>query len=210
MKSLEPNKIYALTAYTIDNNPKETIALIRKNGVMIADNATSTQIEKAFAALLPKSEKFRNDFSKLIIRTAQEDYSGFASTDLPSGKGLSTTDPSSSSKVFMTLGGTPPIEAPTGVTTRPKKSFSDTAVGSFLSGLLTPENATNAINTGLNIWSIKQTGQPASTTSSDISMGRDEFSSSGSGRGISTTTTIILVVGALALIGVAVYFYKKK
>ena len=208
MKSLEQNKIYALTAYTIDNNPKETIALIRKNGVMIADNASSTQIEKAFAALLPKSEKFRNDFSKLILRTAQEDYSGFAATDLPSGKGLSTSDPSSSSKVFMTLGGTPPIEPPTGLTTRPKKSFSDTAVGSFLSGLFTPENASSAINTALNVWSVKQTGQPAVGVSNDLNSGRNELSSSG--RGISTTTTVVLVVGALVLIGVAVYFYKKK
>lgn len=206
MKSLEPNKIYALTAYTIDNNPKETIALIRRNGVMIADNATSAQIEKAFAALLPKSEKFRNDFSKLIFRTAQEDYSGFSSTDLPSGKGLSTTTTSSP----LVLSGSTPIEAPTGVTTKTKKSFSDTAVGSFLSGLLTPENAQSAINTGLNIWSMKQTGQPASVVSNDISSGRDEFSSSGSGKGISTTTTIVLVFGALALIGIAVYFYKKK
>lgn len=206
MKSLEPNKIYALTAYTIDNNPKETIALIRRNGVMIADNATSTQIEKAFAALLPKSEKFRNDFSKLILRTAQEDYSGFASTDLPSGKGLSTTTSSSP----LVLSGSTPIEAPTGVTTKTKKSFSDTAVGSFLSGLLTPENAQSAINTGLNVWSIKQTGQPASVVTTDLNAGRNEIPQNGSGRGVSTTTTIVLVVGALALIGVAVYFYKKK
>lgn len=208
MKSLEPNKIYALTAYTIDNNPKETIALIRKNGVMISDNATSTQIEKAFAALLPKSEKFRNDFSKLILRTAQEDYSGFASTDLPSGKGLSTTDPFS--KAFGSVSTTTPIEAPTGVTTKTKKSFSDTAVGSFLSGLLTPENAQSAINTGLNVWSIKQTGQPASVVTTDLNAGRNELPQSGSGKGISTTTTIVLVVGAIALIGIAVYFYKKK
>lgn len=206
MKSLEPNQIYALTAYTIDNNPKETITLIRKNGIMIADNASSSQIEKAFATLLPKSEKFRNDFTKLILRTTQQDYSGFSGTDLPSGKGLTPTSPSSPIITFPTT----PIQSPTGLTSKPKKSFSDTAVGSFLSSLLTPENAQSAINTGLNVWSIKQTGQPANVVTNDLNAGRDELPPNGNGRGISTTTTIVLVVGALALIGVAVYFYKKK
>jgi len=207
MNTIKSKEIYALTAYTIDNNPKQVIALIRKHGVMVPDNATSSQIETAFGALLPKSEKFRNDFTNLILRTAKEDYSGFSGTDLPSGKGLSTTDISKSS----TLSSTPIIDSTTTSTAPTKKKFSDTAFGGVLSGLFTTENAQNLINTGLNVWSVKQTGQPANIVSANLNEGRDLSGSNATTQGgISTTTTVLLIVGAVALIGVAVYFYKKK
>jgi hypothetical protein len=204
-QQLTPNQVYAITALTIDEKPNEVVRIIRKHGVMLPANPTQKQIETAFGSLLPKSEPFRNDFAKLAGGVATETYSN-AVGDLPSGRGIGG---SSASNVNLDN-----IPNPITSTSQPityKKSFKDTTLGSFLSSVFTPETIQSGINTGLNVWSIKQTGQPASTFSNDINMGRGELNQQPpQTKGISTTTMVLIGVGAIALIGVAVYFYKKK
>ena len=204
-QQLTPNQVYAITALTIDEKPNEVVRIIRKHGVMLPANPTKKQIETAFGSLLPKSEPFRTDFAKLASVITTENYSN-AEGNLPSGRGIGG---SSASNVNLDN-----IPNPIASTSKPvtyKKSFKDTAFGSFLSGVFTPETIQGGLMTGLNIWSIKQTGQPASSFSNDINMGRGELNQQPpQTRGISTTTMVLIGVGALALIGVAVYFYKKK
>lgn len=203
-QELTPTQVYAITALTIDEKPNEVVRIIRKHGVMLPNNPTKKQIENAFGSLLPKSEAFRKDFSKLAGSVATQSYSN-ADGDLPSGRGI--TAPTSSVNLAN-------IPNPITSTSKPvtyNKSFKDTAFGSFLSSVFTPETIQSGINTGLNIWSIKQTGQPASSVGADINAGRNELGNEPpQTKGISTTTMVLIGVGAIALIGVAVYFYKKK
>jgi hypothetical protein len=205
-QQLAPKQVYAITALTIDEKPNEVVRIIRKHGVMLPANPTKKQIETAFGSLLPKSEPFRNDFAKLAGGVATESYSNAFGDDLPSGRGIGTTTSG------VNLSNIPnPITSTSKPITTSKKSFKDTAFGSFLSSVFTPETIQSGINTGLNVWSIKQTGQPASSFSNDINMGRGELNQEPpQTKGISTTAIVLIGVGALALIGVAVYFYKKK
>lgn len=203
-QELAPKQVYAITALTIDEKPNEVVRVIRKHGVMLPANPTKKQIETAFGSLLPKSEAFRKDFAKLAGGVATETYSNAVGDELPSGRGIG----GSTSSVNLAN-----IPNPVTSTSKPvtyKKSFKDSAFGSFLTSVFTPETIQSGINTGLNIWSIKQTGQPASSVGADINAGRDELGQQGQTKGISTTSMVLIGVGAIALIGVAVYFYKKK
>lgn len=204
-QQLAPKQVYAITALTIDEKPNEVVRIIRKHGVMLPENPTKKQIETAFGSLLPKSEPFRKDFAKLAGSVATESYSNAVGDDLPSGRGIATTTPS------VNLLNIPKPITSTSKPVTYNKSFKDTALGSFLSSVFTPETIQSGINTGLNIWSVKQTGQPASSVGADINTGRGELNQQPpQTKGISTTTMVLIGVGAIALIGVAVYFYKKK
>jgi len=206
-QQLAPNEVYAITALTIDQQPNEVVKIIRKHGVMLPANPSQKQIETAFGSLLPKSEAFRNDFSNLATSVVSDGFSNAEGDNLPAGRGIGTT----STKVNLDNIPNPITTQSKTITYDTKKAFRDTAVGSFLSGIFTPETIQSGINTGLNVWSIKQTGQPASSFGNDINTGREQLNQDQPPtKGISTTAMVLIGVGALALIGVAVYFYKKK
>ena len=206
--NIAPNDVYAITALTIDSRPNEVVALIRKHGVMLPNNPSTKQIETAFGSLLTKSDAFRKDFGDLATKVASEGYSNAVGDDLPPSKGISTT-PSNQ----LTLNNIPTnITSTGGASTGGAGNDAPTRsrIGAFLSGIFTPETIQNAINTGLNVWSVKQTGQPANLVSGDLNAGRDQLNQPPTTKGTSTTTLVLIGVGAIVLIGVAVYFYKKK
>jgi len=72
MAQIQSSNLYAITAKTIDTRPNEVIALIRKNGVMIPDGASSKTIDKAFATLITKSKAFQQQFAQLATKTVME------------------------------------------------------------------------------------------------------------------------------------------
>jgi len=72
MAQIQSSNLYAITAKTIDTRPREVIALIRKNGVMIPDGASSKTIDKAFATLITKSKAFQQQFAQLATKTVME------------------------------------------------------------------------------------------------------------------------------------------
>jgi len=72
MAQIQSSNLYAITAKTIDTRPREVIALIRKNGVMIPDGASSKTIDKAFATLITKSKAFQEQFAQLATKTVME------------------------------------------------------------------------------------------------------------------------------------------
>ena len=204
--NIAPNDVYAITALTIDSRPNEVVALIRKHGVMLPNNPSTKQIETAFGSLLTKSEAFRKDFGDLATKVASEGYSNAVGDDLPPRKGISTT-PSNQ----LTLNNIPTNITSTGGTAKYTPS-TKSKIASWFSSIFTPETIQNTINTGLNIWSVKQTGQPANLVSGDLNAGRDQLNQGNQPptKGTSTTTLVLIGVGAIILIGVAVYFYKKK
>jgi hypothetical protein len=203
--NIAPNDVYAITALTIDSRPNDVVAIIRKHGVMLPNNPSTKQIETAFGSLLTKSEGFRKDFGVLASEVASEGYSNLVD-DLPSGKGIATT-PSNQ----LTLNNIPTNITSTGrASTTGDEGRTRGRFGSFLSSVFTADTIQNLINTGLNVWSVKQTGQPANLVSGDLNTGRDQLNQPPPTKGTSTTTMVLIGVGALVLIGVAVYFYKKK
>ncbi len=72
MAQIQSSNLYAIAAKTIDTRPNEVIALIRKNGVMIPDGASSQTIDKAFASLITKSKAFQVQFAQLATKTVME------------------------------------------------------------------------------------------------------------------------------------------
>jgi len=201
--NIAPNDVYAITALTIDSRPNDVVALIRKHGVMLPNNPSTKQIETAFGSLLTKSESFRKHFGELATEVTKEEYSNFDARDLPPSKGIGTT-PSNQ----LTLNNIPTNITSTGSAGTDGRTRG--RVGSFLSSVFTADTIQNLINTGLNVWSVKQTGQPANLVSGDLNTGRDQLNQPPPTKGTSTTTMVLIGVGALVLIGVAVYFYKKK
>ena len=72
MAQIKSSALYAITSKTIDSRPNEVIALIRKNGVMIPDGASSETIDKAFVSLITKSKAFQQQFAQLATKTVME------------------------------------------------------------------------------------------------------------------------------------------
>ena len=96
----------------------------------------------------------------------------------------------------------------TATTTEKKGGF-----WSYLSEVFTPDTTRDIINTGLNIWSVKQTGQNAATTQNNLDQARFDLQESGgttATQGMGVGTIILISVGALALIGGIIYFVRKK
>lgn len=69
MAQIKSSTLYAIASKTIDSRPQEVIALIRKNGIMISDEASADTIDKAFVSLLTKSKAFQQQFAQLATKT---------------------------------------------------------------------------------------------------------------------------------------------
>ena len=72
MAQIQFSNLYAITSKTIDSRPNEVIALIRKNGVMIPNGASTDTIDKAFISLITKSKAFQQQFAQLATKTVIE------------------------------------------------------------------------------------------------------------------------------------------
>lgn len=212
MKKLNSQDIYAVSAYTIDNNPDGTKALINKYGISLPNNPSQDDLDKGFAALMRKSKAFRNEFSALAAETVTDGNSNFLYMGGNSnflnlidvqGKGIGTT---STSKVDLnslsnkTLTSTTAAKPPT------------TKTKSSLSQAFDADTIKNIINTGLNIWAASKGTQAATQ---DVQAGRqnNDLGQSivppTSGKGIGTTGIVLISVGALAAIGVLIYYLSK-
>jgi hypothetical protein len=219
--NINQKDIYAVSAYTIDNNPEGTKTLIRKYGVVLPANASKADIDKAFAALLKTSKTFRRDFAALAQESISNNnnflgflnfvqqgngtslnkvYNGFVSQ----GKGTSLDD------IF--IGASAGAQA--GSTDDPAKSKDDkNKNGVSWSDYLDPDTVKRVINTGLNVWASRE-GTTADTTN-NINQGRADIPNNpntpppASG-GMGTGTIVLIVVGVLGALGAIVYFATKK
>lgn len=195
MKTLTPNELYALTAMTIDNNTEGVKTLITKYGVILPTNASRSDIDKAFAALLRKSKSFRNDFAALAANESDnsENFSNFMEM---SGRGITT---SSTLKTPDPI----PVKNPLPNTSKKGTSAFREAFDS--------DTLKNIINTGLGIWAARS-GTTASTTN-DLQTGRDSLGLQPQNqptKGIGTTGIVLISVGAIAAIGVLIYYLSKN
>jgi hypothetical protein len=195
MKTLTPNELYALTAMTIDNNTEGVKTLITKYGVILPTNASRSDIDKAFAALLRKSKSFRNDFAALAANESDnsENFSNFMEM---SGRGITTSS---------TLKTPDPIPVK-----NPLPNTSTKGTSEFRKAF-DSDTIKNIINTGLGIWAARS-GTTASTTN-DLQTGRETLGLQQQNqptRGIGTTGIVLISVGAIAAIGVLIYYLSKN
>jgi hypothetical protein len=204
MKTLTPNELYALTAMTIDNNTEGVKTLITKYGVILPTNASRSDIDKAFAALLRKSKSFRNDFAALAANESDnsENFSNFMEF---LGFGKSKLNPQPEIDVQGKGIGKDPIPVK-----NPLPNTSTKGTSAFREAF-DADTIKNIINTGLGIWAARS-GTTASTTN-DLQTGRETLGLQGQNqptKGIGTTGIVLISVGAIAAIGVLIYYLSKN
>ena len=218
MKQLNDKDIEAISVMTIDSRRPETIGLIRKHGINLPSNSPTKLVDKAFLSLVKQSDKFREDFSALahdtsLSFTGTNEGNWFNSF---TGKNEGDFFNASASQLSRQAGGasatkvgtTNPAAAATTTETEKKGGF-----WSYLGQVFTPDTTRDIINTGLNIWSVKQTGQNAATTQNNLDQARFDLQDGGgttATQGMGVGTIILISVGALALIGGIIYFVRKK
>lgn len=202
MKTLKPNEIYAVSAMTIDNNTEGVKTLITKYGVILPKNASRADIDKAFGALLRKSKSFRNDFATLAANEAQKsnNFSNFIYADGFQGRGIGTTSSSA------------PLKTPDPIPVRTSLPSTTGKTPSAFSQAFDADTIKSIINTGLNVWAARS-GTTAATTT-DLQSGRDalnlEPTNQAPSKGIGTTGIVLISIGALAAVGVLVYYLSKN
>lgn len=199
MKNLKPNEIYALSAMTIDNNTEGVKSLITKYGVILPTNASRSDIDKAFAALLRKSKSFRNDFAALAANESQkgENFANFMEFSGVSGRGIGTTSA--------------PLKTPDPIPVKTSLPNTTAKKPSAFADAFDADTIRNIINTGLNIWATRS-GTTAATTN-DLQSGRESLNlqpESQQTRGIGTTGIVLISIGAVAAVGVLIYYLSKN
>lgn len=198
MKNLKSNEIYAVSAMTIDNNTEGVKTLINKYGVILPQNASRSDVDKAFAALLRKSKSFRSDFAALAADESQksDNFSNFMEFLGMTGRGITTESKLKTPDPI-------PVKTSLPNTTAKKPSAFREAIDA--------DTIRNVINTGLNIWATRS-GTTAATTN-DLQTGRETLGLQGQNqptKGIGTTGIVLISVGAIAAIGVLVYYLSKN
>jgi hypothetical protein len=191
MKNLKPNEIYAVSAMTIDNNTEGVKTLPK--------NASRADVDKAFAALLRKSKSFRNDFALLAANESQksDNFSNFMEFLGMSGRGIGTTSA--------------PLKTPDPIPVKTSLPNTTAKKPSAFAEAFDADTIRNVINTGLNIWATRS-GTTAATTN-DLQSGRDSLNlqpQNESTRGIGTTGIVLISVGAIAAVGVLIYYLSKN
>jgi hypothetical protein len=189
---------------TIDNNTEGVKTLITKYGVILPTNASRSDIDKAFAALLRKSKSFRNDFAALAANESDnsENFSNFMEF---LGFGKSKLNPQPEIDVQGKGIGKDPIPVK-----NPLPNTSTKGTSAFREAF-DADTIKNIINTGLGIWAARS-GTTASTTN-DLQTGRETLGLQGQNqptKGIGTTGIVLISVGAIAAIGVLIYYLSKN
>lgn len=219
MKQITDKDTLKLAILTIDKNRPEVIALINKYGIQLPSNAKTKMVDKAFISLSKISPKFREDFSKIAFESTSN-FTGIDDFYNANGKNFNFTgvdDFYSATGVTSTPSkDVQNIVGASTTTTTTKKAFKDTAVGGFLSNLFTPEFTQGVLNTGLNVWSVKQIGQPSVTAQQQMDAARQSVYQSESdqnaqaNKGMGVGTIILISAVAIGLIWGVVYYVKKK
>jgi len=213
MKQLNDKDIESISVLTIDSRRPETIGLIKKHGINLPMNAPTKLVDKAFLSLAKQSDKFREDFSALAHDTSVS-FTGSNEGNWFNDLKTNFTGKNEGNFFNANAQGTPVGTTNPAISTAAANT--DTKKGgfwSYLSEVFTPDTTRDIINTGLNIWSVKQTGQNAATTQNNLDQARFDLQDGGTTsatQGMGVGTIILISVGALALIGGIIYFVRKK
>lgn len=200
MKQLTDKEVFLVAVATIDKKKPEVIALINKYGIKLSPNADLKTIDSAFLTLTKQSANFRKEFSTLA---------GEASASFKGENGF-----------FNASGGTPSLSSNANSlmnSSNPPSGTTSSSGGVFskISEYFSPDVFKSIVNTGLNVWSVKQTGQNAPTAQGSMDSAREQYyeeqsTQKGGKSGMGVGSIILLSVGGLLLLGGIIYFVRKK
>lgn len=143
---------------SIPSEREKLVSALNKNGVDIDINDSNQELYTAIFTAIAESKAFRLDIKKAIysflnkeIDNQEMSMDGYFANN----GGFSPATSTFLGKFVESAkksGAIPQTTAP-----KQKKKFKDTAVGGFLSGLFTKENASQIANAGINILTTKLT-----------------------------------------------------
>lgn len=203
------NQVIAIAARTLQHEKDAAANLIRNHGIPLSKNPTQKEIDAGFAALLPRSPKFRKDFAQLSAQAYHKNSLNFSGDDAEffnaSGGGASNPlDPSNltagkevSDKLVADEAG--------------KQAARDAArkeKSDYWKSVFSPELIQTALTTGLNVWAAKKMGGTSGVTdtTNEIDNARNNPNDNTRKSGISPT--ILVIAGLLAVSG-AVYLVVR-
>ena len=130
-------------------------------------------------------------------RISKEYYDNFMEFLGMSGRGIGTTSA--------------PLKTPDPIPVKTSLPNTTAKKPSAFAEAFDADTIRNVINTGLNIWATRS-GTTAATTN-DLQSGRDSLNlqpQNESTRGIGTTGIVLISVGAIAAVGVLIYYLSKN
>lgn len=137
---------------SIPSEREKLVSALNKNGVDLSINATNEELYTAIFTAIAESKAFRLDIKKAIYSFLSNQTDN---QELSANGGFSPTTATFLGKFVE--GAKQSGAIPTTQTSKQKKKFKDTAVGGFLSGLFTKENASQLANAGINVLTTKLT-----------------------------------------------------
>ena len=224
--------VFAVSAKTIDERKPEVVALMQRYGMNVNVNDSKEKIDMAFLSLLPRSRSFRQDFAKIATPVAEKIQSQYQNAtgetyfnifglekknpvdDVMNikPKGIGTS--SNSAFSFQTPDGN------TGVAggLNAKRAKEKSGFGSWLTDVFDKDTTQNIINTGLGIYAYQKTGGTQGAPN-PLNQGRADVQGQtpappadgqGSSSGLGTGGIVAISFGALALVGLAIYYATKN
>jgi hypothetical protein len=210
--------VFAVSAKTIDERKPEVVALMKRYGMNVNVNDSKDKIDMAFLSLLPRSRAFRKDFASLatpVAESMQKEYKNAGGDSYFNA----SSDPMKDIMNIPSKGiGSSTTIAATPTPAKSKKAFGDTGFGSWLSGVFDKDTTQNIINTGLGIYAYQKTGGTQGAPN-PLNQGRADVQGQtpappadgqGSSSGLGTGGIVAISFGALALVGLAIYYATKN
>jgi hypothetical protein len=139
---------------SIPSEREKLVSALNKNGVDLSINATNEELYTAIFTAISESKAFRLDIKKAIYSFLSNQTDN---QELSANGGFSPTTATFLGKFVEGAKQSGAWATPTTQTSKEKKKFKDTAVGGFLSGLFTKENASQLANAGINVLTTKLT-----------------------------------------------------
>lgn len=177
---MNKEQLFDVVVATIQTNRNSVIAMIRKNGIPLNQNATDDQIFTAFVSLVNTSDKFRQEFANLVQSTASKVQSKVGTMNANGanfGKELSSGSAEKSGGVW-----------------------------DYLGRVFTPEVTSNLVNNLFGLFG----GQTPQQGATNLGQANTRFQTQEPApKGLSTGAIIGISVGVIALIGLTIYLVRK-
>ena len=213
----------ALIAYTLSTDRQAIINLLKRNGIVLPNNASDREITIATLKAL-KSSSFKADLAKLLgqkVKTAANDFAGFTGIEDFGFTGIDDFAGIDHPSAYFGVSGEKATKRAAAKTSRitADNPQGKTGVGLFLQNLGKAATSQDTINQGLNIGltalNNKVQGQSnnLNTEANAITQTSDAITKQIPANAPSKTNTMTYVfvgVGVLALIGIVYFIAKKK
>lgn len=177
---MNKEQLFDVVVATIKTNRNSVIAMIRKNGIPLNQDASDEQIFTAFVSLTNTSEKFREDFANLVKSTEK--------------------------KVSVKVQGMMNANGSANFGQEPKGASEKSGVWDYLGRVFTPEVTSNLVNNLFGLFG----GQTPQQGASELNQANLRFQNQEPApKGLSTGAIIGISVGVIALIGLTIYLVRK-